>query len=392
MKFLGFGGRIFIDKIIILELFVVSIVIFVIGWFLNKDDPLFLKSEYQIINLLAVVLSLYYGFSGGLTFVLILSVAYLLFYKPFPYIQLLQNLLFVLLSSEFRYIWQKKIEIANMEKTYVEHTADIYRKEFFKLKLEYDLLEESMVTKTYSLRKIIEEFNVPSADVFMELISNYFGVYSAELYKLESGNLISIKSLGEGAKLDAKNELLQEAIELKKSFYIPPKEIFKKTVSGEIPFIALLIAETYGGTYVLAIKDMQFTNINEEVLAYITILLEYFGDSIAFESSGFICKKDCNKDFKLQAFRMLNLKENFGIDSYVVVCEFPEEKREHVEKIYKLIRGLDRACINQREIYILLPITPRPGVERFLERVKKDLNFLKVKEIVDVGSFCRTKL
>jgi len=100
MKFLGFGGRIFIDKIIILELLVVSIAIFVIGWFLNKDDPLFLKSEYQIINLLAVVLSLYYGFSGGLTFVLILSFAYLLFYKPFPYIQLLQNLLFVRLCPK----------------------------------------------------------------------------------------------------------------------------------------------------------------------------------------------------------------------------------------------------------------------------------------------------
>jgi len=387
MKFLGIGNRIFIERIIVLELFVISIAILGVGWLSNKDDPLFLKSEYQILNLLVVALSLYYGFSGGLIFVLILSIGYVLFYKPFPYIQFLQNLLFALLSSEFRYIWQKKIETANLERAYAEHSADMYRKEFFKLKVEYDLLEESVVTKTYSLRRIIEEFNVASAEVFMELIANYFGVYSAELYKIEDGRLVSIKRLGEGAKLDPESGLLEEAIELKKSFYLPPKEILKKPVDGEPAFIALLIAETYGGKYVLAIKDMQFINMNEEVFAYITVLLEYFGDSIAFESSDLAFKEDCDKDFKLQAFRMLNLKNKFGIDSYVVVCEFPEERREYLEKIYKLVRGLDRVCTNGTKTYILLPITSKVGVERFLERIRKELNSLKVKEIIDVDKF-----
>ncbi|WP_448583966.1 PelD GGDEF domain-containing protein [Thermocrinis sp.] len=389
MTFWKKGSSIFVERIIILELVVISIAVFGVGWLLNKDDPLFLKSKYQIVNLLVVALSLYYGFSGSLIFLLILSIGYILFYKPFPYVQFLQNLLFALLSSEFRYIWQKKIETANLEKNYAELTADIYRRELFKLKLEYDLLEESIVTKTYSLRRIIEEFNAPSADVFMELISNHFGVYSAELYKIEDGRLISIKRLGEGAKLDPESGFLEEALELKKSFYIPPKEILKKAIGGELAFIALLIAETYSGRYALAIKDMQFLNINEEVFTYITILLEYFGDSIAFESSDFSCKEECDRDFKLQVFRMLNLKNKFGIDSNIVVCEFPEEKRESLQNIYKLLRGLDKVCINQTRVYILLPITSKVGIERFLERMRKDFNFLKVKEIIDVDSFCR---
>jgi len=387
MKFWKVADRIFIERIAILELLVISSIFFWMGWLSNREDPLFLKSEYQIVNLLVVALSLYYGFSGGLTFVLILSIGYVLFYRPFPYIEFLQNLLFALLSSEFRYIWQKKIEIANLERTYAEQMANICRKEFFKLKLEYDLLEESLVTKTYSLRKIIEEFNVPSANVFMELISNHFGIYSAELYKVEDGSLISIKRLGEGAKLDPENKFLKEAIELKKSFYVPPKEILKKTTGEELDFIALLVAETYGGMYALAIKDMQFLNINDEVFAYITVLLEYFGDSISYESSDLAFKEDCDKDFNLQAFRMINLKNKFGIDSYVVVCELTEEKRENVEKLYKLVRGLDRVCINRTQVYILLPITSKIGVERFLQRIRKELNSLKVNEIIDVDKF-----
>ncbi|WP_448587957.1 hypothetical protein [Thermocrinis sp.] len=390
MKLLGSGSRFFVERVIVLELLVISVGILVFGWLYNKEDPLFLKSEYQIINLLVITLSLYYGFSGGLTFISILFLGYMLFYKPFPYVQFLQNLLFALISSEFRYIWKKKIDLATLEKNYAEQMADTYRKELFELKLEYDLLEQSMVTKAYSLRRIIEEFNVPSADTFMGLISSYFGVYSAELYKVEDGGLISIKSLGEGAEVDPKEELVEEAIELKKSFYIPPKLMLKKAMDSKLNLIALVIAETYSGKYLLAIKDMQFLNIDEEVLAYITILLEYFGDSIAFDVSHFTCWEECDKSFRLQAYRMLRLKDSFEIPSYVVVYEFPKEKKEEVKKLSNLVRGLDRICINQTEAYVLLPITPRLGVDRFLERVGRELNFLKVKEIRDVDSFCRS--
>jgi len=370
----------------LIETFLISLLIFGLGFLLDKKDPLFLRTEYQILNLLIVFISLYYGFLGSLAFIFMLLVEYSLFYKPFPHTQFLQNLLFALISSEFRYIWQKKIEVASFEKDYTEEMANAYRREFFKLKLEYDLLEELMVSKTYSLRRIIEKFNIPSADVFMELISDYFRIYSAELYKVEGKRLISIKKIGEGARLNLEDETIKEAIESNRSFYIPPKEIFDKATDQELNLIAIVVAETYIGKYLLAIKDMEFSNINDEVLIYITILLEYFGDSIAFESSNFIYKESCSRDFNFQVFRMYNLKKKFGIDSYIVKCEVLE-RRQELKELPAFVRGLDRVCVNQTEAYILLSITPKAGVEKFLERLKSKFSFLEVLEIKNVEDF-----
>jgi hypothetical protein len=136
---------------------------------------------------------------------------------------------------------------------------------------------------------------------------------------------------------------------------------------------------------------MDFLNINEEALSYITILLEYYGDSIGFEASGFSCTKFCDREFELQAYRTQSLKERFGIDSFVVVFEYPPERREEVVKLKSMVKGLDRICINENKVLVLLPITPKEGVERFIERIKKDMYFLKVKEIKPIEEFCNVK-
>jgi hypothetical protein len=378
-------------SVIFVEIFLLTALFLAVGWYFNREDPFFIKSEYDLINLLVVALSLYYGYFGAIVLISFLSVGYFFFYQPFPLNTFLQNLLFALLSSEFRYIWDKKIKLALADKAYAEQMAELYRRELFNLKFDYDLLERQFVLSPYSLRNILEWFNVPSSKAFMELISDFFGIISAELYKYEDGKLISIEKFGGGVKLDEKDPLIQEALELKKSFYIPPKDILRNPMSEEVDFIALVVAESYAGKFLLAIKDMEFLNINEEALSYITILLELYGDSIAFEASGFSCTKFCDREFELQAYRMQSLKERFGIDSFVVVFECPPERREEVTKLKSMVKGLDRVCINENKVLVLLPITPKEGVERFIERISKNMDFLKVKDIKSIGEFCNVR-
>ncbi|MFZ8859831.1 MAG: hypothetical protein ACO2PP_04940 [Thermocrinis sp.] len=391
MHAFGLGERITIEKVIFVEIFLLTAFLLALGWYFNREDPLFIKSRYDLINLLVVALSLYYGYSGAIVLIFLLSLGYFFFYQPFPLNDLLQNLLFALLSSEFRYIWDKKIKLALADKTYAEQMTELYQRQLFNLKFEYDLLERQFVLSPYSVRNILERLKVPSSEAFMELISDFFGVISAELYKYEDGKLISLEKLGSGVKVDEEDPLIQEALELNRSFYIPPKDILRKVMSEELNFIALVVAESYAGKFLLAIKDMDFLNINEEALSYITILLEYYGDSIGFEASGFSCTKFCDREFELQAYRMQSLKERFGIDSFVVVFEYPSERREEVVKLRSMVKGLDRVCVNENKVLVLLPITPKEGVERFIERIKKDMYFLKVKDIKPIEEFCNVR-
>jgi len=388
MRAFKLGERITIEKVIFVEIFLLTTLFLALGWYFNREDPFFIKSEYDLINLLVVALSLYYGYFGAIVLILFLSAGYFFFYQPFPLNALLQNLLFALLSSEFRYIWDKKIKLALADKAYAEQMAELYRRELFNLKFDYDLLERQFVLSPYSLRNILDWFNVPSSKAFMELISDFFGIISAELYKYEDGKLISLEKFGGGVKLDEKDPLIQEALELKKSFYIPPKDMLRNAMIEEVNFIALVVAESYAGKFLLAIKDMDFLNISEEALSYITVLLEHYGDSIAFEASGFSCTKFCDREFELQAYRMQLLKERLGIDSFVVVFEYPPERREEVVKLKSMVKGLDRVCIDQEKVFVLLPITPKEGVERFLERITKHLDFLEVEEIKPIEEFC----
>lgn len=388
MRAFGLGERITIEKVIFVEIFLLTAFLLAFGWYFNREDPLFIKSRYDLINLLVVALSLYYGYSGAIVLISLLFAGYFFFYQPFPLDDLLENLLFALLSSEFRYIWDKKIKLALVDKAYAEQMTELYRRQLFSLKLEYDLLEKQSALSPYSLRNILQRFKVPSSKAFMELISDFFGVISAELYKHENGKLISVEKLGGGVKVDEKDPLIQEALELKRSFYIPPKEILRKATSEELNFIALVVAESYAGDYLLAIKDMDFLSINEEGLSYIMVILEYYGDSIAFEASGFSCTKFCDREFELQAYRMQLLKERLGIDSFVVVFEYPPERREEVIKLNSMVKSLDRVCINEDKVFVLLSITPKEGVERFIERITKDMDFLKVKDIKLIEEFC----
>jgi len=391
MRAFRLGERITIEKVIFLEIFLLVTLFLAVGWYFNREDPFFIKSEYDLINLLVAALSLYYGYFGAIVLISFLSAGYFLFYQPFPLNAFLQNLLFALLASEFRYIWDKKIKLALADKAYAEQMAELYRRELFSLKFDYDLLERQFVLSPYSIRNILDWFNVPSSKAFMELISDFFGIISAELYKYEDGKLISLEKLGGGVKLDEKDPLIREALELKKSFYIPPKDILRNAMIEEVNFIALVVAESYAGKFLLAIKDMDFLNINEEALSYITVLLEHYGDSIAFEASGFSCTKFCDREFELQAYRMQLLKKRLGIDSFVVVFEYPPERREEVAKLKSIVKGLDRVCINEDKVFVLLPITPKEGVERFLERITKHLDFLEVEEIKPIGEFCNGK-
>jgi hypothetical protein len=391
MRAFKLGERITIENVIFVEIFLLTTLLLALGWYFNREDPLFIRSGYDLIDLLVVALSLYYGYSGAIVLIFLLSVGYLFFYQPFPLNDLLQNLLFALLSSEFRYVWDKKIKLALAEKTYADQMAELYRRQLFSLKFEYDLLERQFVLSPYSVRNILERFKVPYSKAFMELISDFFGVISAELYKYEDGKLISLEKLGSGVKVDEEDPIIKEALELNTSFYIPPKDILKKAMNEELNFIALVVAESYAGKFLLAIKDMDFLNINEEVLSYITILLEYYGDSIAFEASGFSCTEFCDREFELQAYRMRSLKERLGIDSFVVVFEYPPERREEVIKLRSMVKGLDRVCINEDKVFVLLSITPREGVKRFIERISKNMDFLKVKEIKPIGEFCNVR-
>jgi hypothetical protein len=83
MRAFGLGERITIEKVIFVEIFLLTAFLLGFGWYFNQEDPLFIKSRYDLINLLVVALSLYYGYSGAIVLISLLFAGYFFFFSRF---------------------------------------------------------------------------------------------------------------------------------------------------------------------------------------------------------------------------------------------------------------------------------------------------------------------
>jgi hypothetical protein len=55
MRAFGLGERITIEKVIFVEIFLLTAFLLAFGWYFNREDPLFIKSGYGLINLLPTI-------------------------------------------------------------------------------------------------------------------------------------------------------------------------------------------------------------------------------------------------------------------------------------------------------------------------------------------------
>ena len=142
---------------IILEVSIIVIVFLLIGLYIKRHDPFLLGYLYSPTVILSIVLSLYYGFSGGLLFIATIAMISLFLYTPFPYEQMLWNLLIILIGSEFRYYWLQRVKASETESEYLKQQISRLRKELFLIKLSHEQLEFNYIVRPYSLRQMILE-------------------------------------------------------------------------------------------------------------------------------------------------------------------------------------------------------------------------------------------
>jgi len=384
--------------VIFLEVVVIASVFWIAGFFFSKEDPLLLKYKYSPTFLLSLVLSLYYGFTGGMLFLGVVFLTAFFYYKPFPYTEFLWDLLIVLIASEFRYYWSKRTRSAELEKEYFEEQVSRLRKELFLLKLSHDQLELNYVVKPYSLRRILEEIKQKLVteknekilmSFFLSLLMQNFQVYKASLYKYRAGKLEPLASIGEDNTTPPEDPLLKKAIEEESSFYLPPKALkhFGEE-RGDLKYLAVIVAKTEEEMYLLLIRDMLFVNLNEEVLNYILIILSYLAEDVSIGKKLAKIYKDkeylCGFNFLKELYKMHELFAKMGIESSLVIFSWEGEISPYSEyEFERTIRGLDVMCFlyTKKLVLFLLPFTAYAGAMSFSERMKKKFSFLELVSI-----------
>ena len=194
--------------------------------------------------------------------------------------------------------------------------------------------------------------------------------------------------LGNG-KPERDDLLLKRAIEEESSVYLTPKAL-KEIQNNTIHYFAVIREDIEGETYLLAIKDILFVNLNEEVLNYIYIIFSYVVEDLVFSRKlkEIYGKSEvpCSFSFVKELYKMSELHKKQGIESSIVFFTFEELPETYPYDLEKSIRKLDMLCIleERKLVVFLLPFTSILGAESFAQRIQKQFPALKLVRITKV--------
>lgn len=385
-------------KFLITEIILFILILYVIGYFVNKDDPLFMNFELNFLfHLLPIaIITLFYGVLAGLTYFAIFTGVALFIYGSINHTYFLSLLLFLLVFSEFWFYWDKKVKEYTERYNYADEKLRDIARNLLLVKLSHDQLEKFYITKPVSIRKLILDIRndiLSDSDktkilkrVFDILIAN-FNLEKAGFFQIdEKEDAKLIAEVGGLNSLDKEDPLVKYAIEDQRIMYI--SDIISQ---GQTKYLSVIpIQENQEDVkYLLVVERMPFLNLNLDNLLSINLLMDYvIKDMVQLSSNKALYRRfgDFGVEFLKELERMYEIYNKFKIDSTLVYIYVKGLEETIYDTISTTVRGLDVITKiefksqNFQGIAILLPFTDFYGANIFLKRV---LNILKEKFSVD---------
>ena len=364
-------------------------------------DPMFLKSTLSPSLFASVVFALFYGFYGSICWFLLLALGSFLLYEEPEYYSLAWNLLIMLTIFEFHNRWIRRFKELQISNEYTKRLLSRLKREFTLLKLSHDELERNYITKPYCFRDALRYLKTKALNTdnelsifseFMNLVSKHFGVNEACIYKFENNKLNKLVCMGKDFEITEEDLKCIEDKEAKCRFLTLEDliEAYKREFTPR--YIFLSISENENGKYILAIRDIDFGYMKEDVFSNIDILFNYVTEYI---SAG-LYKINGEPDFALDFIKLHNIYKRTGIVSSYVILKTPyidENTKLHIENAVRVTDTIE-FIEESGKIVCLLPFTRKENAHLFAERIRRKIKHVELEdvgEIKEVPHILRTK-
>lgn len=381
-------------RVAVIEVLGLVAVFSIVGYVFHPQDPLLLQWSFPPIFLLVVVVALYWGVVAGFFALFLLLLASQLLYGGVFTEKFLWCFILAVVSGEFRYYWQRRMNEAEAKVQYYRERLDSLRKHFAFLKLSHDQLENNYVLRPYSLRRALEELkqkltceeDAGKAARFLLLILNRdFTVYRAAIYRgsLEKGfTMLASTSEEDVEELDTKDPMVQEALRLQEVHYVS-WGILEKFPERTPRYLAVIPWKLHEEVYLLVIREMAFVHLNDEVMHYLYLLLSFVFEEIcgARDEERLPVGEEL-AEFLREAKRAFRFYREFGVDSTLVLLNVPGETEDILRG---KLRILDVFCrVQEGKVAILLPLTNSAGARGFLGRLQQEVSSIQVERMLPV--------
>ncbi len=342
---------------------IISFLLF-LGYLLDPKDPAFLNNGFNIFLFVLVVLTLFYGWMGFISFLFIYGLTLLYFYSPFPTLDFLEATAFGLLLFFFYFIWDREIKKSKAKEEYLEKKLSENAVAFYTLKASYDKLERSLLTKPFGMKDalwkvllFIKDEKVAKEEFLKFLKDNYF---------VEKA--LILEDVKKSADL-----LVKEALDKKMPVYVDIDT--KNRLKSFICVIPVFIAKK---SYFLAIEDIYFSRFDKNTLLEIAVIFTYFIQTL--EKENFLKNKNClksylSKDFAYELCKLKEIYKKYKVTSSILI--FRSDNFSYMKNLYLKIKSQKRVIdmvgamkIKNRDYFIivLLPFSNKKEAEGFLYR------------------------
>lgn len=389
-----------------LKLVFVEIILFIllassIGFYFNKEDPLFLRNKYFLaLHLLPIsVITLYYGFVAGALYLSIFSILLYLLYGKVEGLHLLYLFLFLLIFAEFHFYWNKIVQQNQERFEYVNDKLREIARSLYVLKLSHDKLESYHLSKPVSIRGFLEDVKkrllsgIPLEEVLkrtFDLVSNLYAIEKGGLFQVDGKKFKKLASVGGMETLNTKDKLVVYSIENEETAYIP-----NSAVKGESEYLCFIPIYIEGELkYAIVIEKIPFMNLNRDNVLAINLLFYY----IIFDYYELDAIRELYVDFGdvdietiKEIYRCALLKKRYDVDSSLVFFTFEDWDESLYYLFSDKIRGLDHvAKYGEKSLIVVLPLTDLSGAYQFLKRMENVLKEFKGLGYSQLGASHRT--
>jgi hypothetical protein len=385
-----------------------AIIIFLIGYFVKRTDPLLIHNQFSFLILWLGIVTLFYGLAMGLVMWLSFAIMAVMFYINDPYFTttLLENLAFVFLFGLFFSNLHREMDQYQIQNKYLQLRLKELSSAFFTLKISHDKLESIYITQPASFRFVISEIlescehNTPelSASNTLKILKKFFGVNSAAIWRIKGDKLHRhFYSIGEIEQdINNNDKLIQEALLQKRAIFL--KDIEEKEQTAYIYAVPFL-DKREEIVALLIIKDIPFLFYNEDTLLKINVVFNYIWteykkraslDRIRNnkkESIALINHHERQEivDFKLEVVRLNNILKDFNIESRLFVISTKSQyiNNEIKEQLYlnNELEVLDQyitlQCNEQYIHIILFPFLSLASSYDKIEKLQERLNLIE---------------
>ncbi len=388
------------------ETLVITMLPPLMGWWLHREDPLFITSDFPWLVLAPVLPALRFGFVHGFISALLLVGLMVLGWETgrlpletFPDEVAVGMLILAMLTGEFTDMHHRRLQQQQVINAHQRTRLDEFTRNYHLLKVSHDRLEQRLAAGTHSLRGALldlrRQLTLPTerpsdpltavSDRILALFAGFGWIRVAGLYAVHRHHIAPhpIARIGAMQPVDPFDPLIRHAVNDGSLVSIGDQalETSKRPRSQVLVAVPLVdVNEKVWG--VLAVQELPFIALHEENLRLLAVLGGHIGDLLAGAASLQSGESMEAGDFRYHLAQALRDRRKYGLPAMVLVLRFPRDHsrwQEMMELFLGQVRGLDHPWRMQGEeknhlLFLLMPLTGEAEADAYRRRMDRVLH------------------